>query len=431
MSIMVMQIRTGKRDLTLLESDQDRRIFIGWRHIVSSDFNSLFAVSLRELHNDEPDRLISELQAWGIGYLMGSSSNSAGDRLPPVELVRCLAACEYPRVRDASIALFLLHPELADAVLEAYRTSKPLIAEQIAVLTLAALYLQRLWSFRLTMALGYVPGFPEQRFVHLWQRRHLPPPTCQHGKQGLIALQGAEQRRRGLPLDFIGDWQNQIDHLLFQEEAKRRRSTVSIGLLELPDEEHEEQECGEMSMRHNVTKADIEKFLMALGRGFRKAGRLYLAGGAALVHMGLRGGSTMDVDVVIETTDEDAMVTAIRRIVEQMQINVEFSSPGDFIPIPTQWMTQAKYIGRYGSVDVFYFDFYSVALSKISRGNDRDLLDVKLLLQQKVITLEGLDEAYREVLPRMGKRPYFNLNPERFAERYAAVRQQLALLRND
>ena len=88
-------------------------------------------------------------------------------------------------------------------------------------------------------------------------------------------------------------------------------------------------------------------------------------------------------------------------------------------------MAQARYIGRYGSVDAFYFDFYSLALSKISRGSDRDLIDVKLLVHQKIITLEGLDAAYNEVLPRMGKRPYINLNPQKFAERYAIVRQQL------
>ncbi len=380
--------------------------------------------------DEEPDRLISALRAWGINYLMGGSypvsySNSVADRMPAVELVKRLAQCEYPRIRDASISLFLLHPELAQAVLEAYQTSEPLVAEQIATLTLAALYLQRQWSFQLTKALGHVPGFPEQQFVHLWQSRGLPAPACRHGKEGLVALQEAEQKRRGLPLIFSGDWQNQITHLLLQEETKHRRSTVSIETIEIPGEDREGQECGTMSMRHNVAKADIEKFLKALGRSFHKPGHLYLAGGAALVHMGLRPGSTLDIDVVIETTNEDEMVTAIRRIVEQLQINVEFASPGDFIPLPSQWMTQARFVGRYGSVDVFYFDFYSLALSKIARGNDRDLIDVKLLVQQKIITLEGLDAAYSEVLPRMGKRPYINLNPQRFAEHYAAVRQQL------
>lgn len=378
------------------------------------------------LTNDEgPGRLISALHAWGINYLMGGSySINGNDRMSAVELVKCLAQCEYPRVRDASISLFLLHPELADAVFEAYQTSEPPVAEQIAVLILAALYLQRQWSFQLTIALGHTPGFPEQRFARLWRDRRLPPPACQHGEKGLVALQEAEQRRRGLPLNFIGDWQNQLDHLLIQEEATHHRSVISTGLLQLHDEE-EGQECSEMSMRQNATGADIEKFLNALGKAFRKPGRLYLAGGAALVHMGLRSGSTLDIDVVIEATDEDEMVKAIRRLVEQMQLNIEFSSPEDFIPLPSQWMAQARYIGRYGSVDAFYFDFYSLALSKISRGSDRDLIDVKLLVQQKVITLEGLDAAYNEVLPRMGKRPYINLNPQRFAERYTAVRQQL------
>ena len=344
--------------------------------------------------------------------------------MPAIELVKRLAQCKYPRVRDASISLFLLHPELADAALEAYQTSEPAIAEQIAVSILASLYLQRLWSFQLTLVLGHTPSFPEERFLHLWQSRNLPAPTCYQGEAGLIALQEAEQRRLGLPLNFIGDWQNQIDHLLLQEEAKHHLAAVPIQLPEPWYKKIEKQECSAKSMRHNVTKADIEKFLDALGKSFHKPGRLYLAG-AALVHIGLRSGFTMDIDVAIEASDEDEMVTAIRRLVEKMQINVEFASPGDFIPLPTQWMAQARYVGRYGSIDVFYFDFYSLALSKISRGNERDLIDVQLLFQKKLITLEELDAAYNEVLPRMGKRPYINLNPQRFTERYALIRQKL------
>jgi hypothetical protein len=391
---------------------------------VSITLNNQLALT----RDEEPERLISELHAWGINYLAGSShSIDAKNRLPAVELVKRLAQCQFPRVRDASISLFLLHPDLADAVVEAYQRSESAVAEQIAVLTLATLYLQRRWSFRLAIALGHLPDFPEQQFAHLWRSRQLPPPACQHGAKGLLALQEAEQRRRGLPLNFIGDWQNQIDHLLRQEEARHNPARVSIDLLNKQDEE-EQQECGDMSMRQNVTKVDIEKFLTALGKAYRKPGRIYLAGGAALVHMGLRASSTLDIDVVIEATNEDEMVMTLRRLMDQMQINIEFSSPADFIPIPAQWMVHAKYIGRYGKVDAFYFDFYSLALSKISRGSDRDLIDVKLLVQQKVITLEELDSAYNEVLPRMGKRPYINLDPQRFAERYALVRQQLQQL---
>jgi len=373
--------------------------------------------------SEEADLLISALHAWGIEYLIANTQNAvmkrAARRLAPVELIRRLAQCELPRVRDASISLFLLHPELADVALEAYKTSEPSDAEQIAVLILAALYLQRLWSFRLTLALGRAPNFPEERFAHIWQEWRLPSPHCLHGRSGLEALQAREQQRRGLPVNFIGDWQNQIDHLLRQEESKRKPATNFTEFMALQDED-EQEECSE-----NLTRADIEKFLNALGKAYRKAGSLYLAGGAALVHMGLRSGSTLDIDVVIEASDEDEMIMAIRRLVEQMQINIEFASPADFIPIPSQWAAHAKFIGRYGKIDAFYFDLYSLALSKISRGSDRDLIDIKLLVQQKLVTLDELDTAYNEILPRMGKRPYINLNPQKFAERYEIVRQQL------
>lgn len=382
--------------------------------------NSQFAIT----RDQEPERLINELRSWGINYLMGEGAAvPSSERMSAVELVQRLAQCPYPRIRDASISLFLLHPELVDTILQAYQAGEAPIKEQIAVLTLATVYMQRLWSFQLAIAFGHPSQFPEQPFARFW--RQLPEPRCQYGRAGLEALQEREQKRRGLPLNFIGDWQNQIDHLLAQEEAKHSvLSAIEAGVvddevwgpLRSPFSQHDLEHDGH---------TDIEKFLKGLGRTYRKPGRLYLAGGAALVHMGLRSGSTLDIDVVIEAANEDEMVTAIRHLVDQMQINIEFASPGDFIPLPAQWMAHSRYIGRYGSIEVFYFDFYNLALSKISRGNDRDLIDVKLLVQQNIITLDELDAAYQEVLPRMGKRPYFNLNPQKFAERYSIVQQQL------
>jgi hypothetical protein len=379
---------------------------------------------------DEADQLISILRTWGIGYLVGgdhpiSSSDIARDQQTAVTLIRRLAQCEYPRVRDASISLFLLHPELALAVLEAIQTSEPAVSEQIITLTLAALYLQRLWSYRLTMALGHEPSFPEQPFVHLWQGRHLPPPSYHHGKWGLLALQEAEQRRTGSPLNFLHDWQNQVDHLLLQEEPHYRHPEVSAKPLK-EDEQQYKLEDIEMSMRPNVDKARIEDFLKNLGRIFRKPGRLYLVGGAALVHLGVRTGSTMDIDIEISGENEGEMIEAIRQLIQQMNINIEFASPHDFMPLPKHWLTQSQYVGRYGAIDVFYFDFYSIALSKMQRGSTLDINDVKLLLQQRIITLEGLDTAYQEVFAQLGKSSYRKkLDPQQFAAHYAAVRQLL------
>ena len=377
---------------------------------------------------NEADQLIRLLRTWGITYLVGldhsiDPPNHQAEQISPVELIRRLAQSgEYPRVRDASISLFLLHPELANSVLEALQESEPEVAEQIAVLTLATLYLQRLWSFRLTLALGHLPSFPEQRFAFLWRSRHLPPPACHNGKWGLMALQEAEQKRTGLPFTFLGDWQNQVDHLLLQEEAKQHQLTVPIVIPK--DEEQNEQECN-MSMRPSVDKTAIESFLQQLGRTIHKPGRLYLVRGAALVHAGIRPGFTEDIDIQVSGANEGELIVAIQKLIQQMQINVEFASPADFMPLPSEWERHAHYVGRYGEVDVFYFDFYSIAISKIERGNNRDIADVKLLVQQGIINLDELDTAYREVLAQLGKGRYPRIIPQRFSERYTAVRKLL------
>lgn len=306
--------------------------------------------------------------------------------------------------------------------MQALQDSDSEIAERIAVLTLATLYLQRLWSFRLTIALGHAPGFPEQRFAFLWKSRNLPPPSFHYGKYGLLALQEAEQRRTGYPFTFIGDWQNQVDQLLLQEEAKHHQIHIP---LQIPQEEKQYGQKLHTNMRQSVDKAAIDSFLQHLGRTFRKPARLYLVGGAALVHLEERPGFTQAIDIQGGGANEGEFIVAIHRLIQQMQVNVEFASPVDFIPLPTQWEMHSRFIGRYGTIDVFYFDFYSIALSKIERGNSRDIADVKLLVQQGIITLSELDIAYQEVLSQLGKGRYPRITPQRFSERYTAIRKLL------
>ena len=376
----------------------------------------------------EADTLISILCTWGVEYLIGleqASLPTPKGQLPPTKLIKRLAQQnDNSRIRDASISLFLLHPELSDDIVEAIETSEPTVAEQIITSTLAALYLQRMWSIRLALAFGHVSNFPEQPFAHLWQQRHLPSPAFHNGEWGLLALQTFEQQRRGMPFSFIGDWQNQIDHLLWQEETRHRESTVTLIPLLFTHEANMSQEFA-MNMRLNVDKKAIESFLQQLGRTFRKPGRLYLVGGAALVHAGVRPGFTLDFDIQVGGPNEGEFIIGIQRLIQQMQINVKFASPKDFIPLPSQWETHAQYVCRYGQIEVFYFDFYSIALSKIECGTTRDIEDVKLLIQQQRIGLDELDTAYQEVLAQLGKGRYPKITPERFAERYAAIRPLL------
>jgi hypothetical protein len=174
-----------------------------------------------------------------------------------------------------------------------------------------------------------------------------------------------------------------------------------------------------------ISRENIEQFLHILARQFQQPSNLYLTGNAVLVHMGLRTSTTNILQLVVETADESGMVAQIQRSAEALHLTVEFTSPEDFVPIPWNWQDQARYVGPYGYIDVFYFDFVSLALGRIAQGSDLDLHDVWLLLQHKLLTLHDLDNAYLEVQPRMGRKPYDHIQPQQFAGRYAQIRKWL------
>lgn len=182
-----------------------------------------------------------------------------------------------------------------------------------------------------------------------------------------------------------------------------------------------------MSMRRNVGRQEIEQFLIQIGRT-RQAGRLYITGGASLVHKGIRPGQTLDIDVQI-TVDPGNLTTHIAQLKQRLNINIEFASPGDFMPLPSQWEARSEFIQRYGQVDVFYFDWYCIALSKTQRANPQDLIDIQLLLNQGIIDRTELDVVYKDVLNKVGNPPYDrlfpNLSQQQFAQSYQAVRQLL------
>jgi hypothetical protein len=135
-----------------------------------------------------------------------------------------------------------------------------------------------------------------------------------------------------------------------------------------------------MSLRQPVGRQEIEPFLIQVGRT-RQSGRLYLTGGAALVHQGIRLGQTLDIDIQI-TLDPANLAAQIAQLKQKLNMNIEFAFPGDFIPLPTQWEARSAFIKRYDQVDAFYFDWYSLALSKLQRANRQDVKDVQLLVRR-------------------------------------------------
>jgi hypothetical protein len=179
-------------------------------------------------------------------------------------------------------------------------------------------------------------------------------------------------------------------------------------------------------MRPPIDRLRLHYFLVKLGIEFRHPARLYLVGGTTLVYEGLREQS-LDIDITYEVADEHEVEFAqvIRRLKDELQVNVEQASPGDFIPLPTGWKERARHVGRFGQVDVFHFDLYSTALSKIERGREGDFQDVLSMLRSGQIDVRELRQAFDNIMPRV-ERESLKRNPDRFRRNFGVIERMYA-----
>lgn len=179
---------------------------------------------------DLTERLLAELYARGIEYLSGgydaNTAINAAPRLLDADLLRHLAMSPEARIRNAMIALFLLHPEIGQAIPTALHASDLTTQDNLITLALAAYYLQHLWRTRLVLALGSETSMPDDLITPFIQERNLPSPDELHGELGLRCLQEYVRARSGLRLNYLGDWQDQVNHLLWQETARRKQVRI-------------------------------------------------------------------------------------------------------------------------------------------------------------------------------------------------------------
>ena len=120
---------------------------------------------------------------------------------------------------------------------------------------------------------------------------------------------------------------------------------------------------------------------------------------------------------------EGDFLQTIRELKDELSINVELASPADFIPLPSGYRDRTEYVGRYGQLDVFHFDLYSTALSKIERGTEPDFEDVLALLRAQRIEWRQLERYFEEIIPQMGQRS-LKQDPKAFQAKFEALREK-------
>jgi uncharacterized nucleotidyltransferase DUF6036 len=133
---------------------------------------------------------------------------------------------------------------------------------------------------------------------------------------------------------------------------------------------------------------------------------MYLTGGATAVLEGWRD-STVDIDVRFEP-DSDAALSRINSLKEELAINVELASPLDFLPPLAGWQYRSSFRFREGNLEVFDFDPYSQALSKLERGFELDLEDVRNMVKSGRVEPAKLLGLFEEIEPDLFRFPAIN-----------------------
>src|SRR5438034_10924587 len=148
-------------------------------------------------------------------------------------------------------------------------------------------------------------------------------------------------------------------------------------------------------MREPVTADHLQAFMKALAAAAKTPSRVYLVGGASSVLLGWRT-STIDIDLKI-IPESDEILRSLPRLKEQLHLNIELASPGDFIPELPGWQERSRFIQQEGKLSFLHYDFYAQALAKIERGHALDRHDVQDMLRHNLIEPQRLLELFAAI----------------------------------
>ncbi len=150
-----------------------------------------------------------------------------------------------------------------------------------------------------------------------------------------------------------------------------------------------------------VTPETLTEFLTQLGERYSNQATLYLLGGSALLLLG-NPRQTLDIDYTTDLNPQQqkALETIMNQLAAQYRLDIEAVPIAEFVPLPPGAETRRRLIGRFGQLDVYVYDLYTIALSKIARGFETDMEDVIFLVKSNLIDLSELQKHFQAVLPR-------------------------------
>lgn len=152
-----------------------------------------------------------------------------------------------------------------------------------------------------------------------------------------------------------------------------------------------------------TTPERLQRFMVELAKAVRRPVDVYFTGGVTAIMHGWRD-STIDIDLTM-VPESDELLRALPRLKESLSINIELAAPDHFIPAVPGWRERSTFIAREGAVSFFHYDLYAQALSKIERGHEQDLRDVRRMLDDGHVDRGQLLERFAQIEPELYRFP--------------------------
>lgn len=174
-------------------------------------------------------------------------------------------------------------------------------------------------------------------------------------------------------------------------------------------------------MDRELSAATLESFLARVGERITYPVRINLLGGSGLILLGHHR-PTVDIDFEGEEEVRDELREVLATVAAEMQVEIEAVPIGRFIPLPKGASSRSIPFGVIGNLEVFVFDPYSIALSKLDRGFDPDIEDVVFLIRQSYVDIEVLESMLENAILQA---KVFDLDPSRMRRHLKLVRKML------
>jgi len=132
---------------------------------------------------------------------------------------------------------------------------------------------------------------------------------------------------------------------------------------------------------------------------------------------------TVDIDYVGHDLHQDELQLVLEQLAQSFQLDVEAVPIEEFIPIPTDADERHILIAKFGQLEVYEFDPYTIAISKLDRGFETDIADIVFMLDQHLITIAQLEALLNQALQQA---KVFDLSPATAQRHLQVVRQRIA-----